>query len=75
MGPKCSNDAESDHADFSCLPFVAGGLITGAVAAVVIDSGVLAKENVAPSVGSSPKFDVAPVVTTERRGAVVRVTF
>jgi hypothetical protein len=75
VGPKCSNDAEGDHEDFSCLPFVMGGLIAGTVAAVVIDSAVLAKEKVTPNVEASPRFDVAPMVTGDRRGAVVRVTF
>jgi hypothetical protein len=74
LGPKCYAGDEGDNGSLACIPFIMGGVIAGLVAAVTIDAAVLAKEKVAP-VGPYTSISVAPMLTADRRGAVVRLVF
>ncbi len=73
MGPRCSSDY--DHADLACIPFAVGGFLAGVAGAIAIDSAAFAREKVTPTLGTAPRFDIAPMITADRKGAVARLTF
>ncbi len=78
VGPTCFAGNEGDNGSLACLPYMAGGIIVGAVAAVAIDDAALAYET--PAKGDhrpalSSNLSIAPYVTSNQQGLVLRGAF
>jgi hypothetical protein len=78
VGPRCFAGSEGDNGSLACLPYMVGGVIVGAVAAVAIDDAVLAYDT--PAKGDhraalSSRLSIAPYVTSNQRGLVLRGAF